>query len=273
VNWSRTKSIFIVTFFILNVFLGYQLYAKQKNADDIASLPGEETTEESFENDDISWPQDLPDVSEVAYIRGDKKVFQEEELEELENGSNGDKIQKINPGIDQTTLTAKLADPVDLPEEMDSPAVLGDFLETYIYNGNEYQFWRRDKQSLTFIQTFKDRSIFSKSGSGSLQVQVEDGKISGYEQTYIKFDNYKEKKKIISPMVALDNLHDNHYLSIGSKITVVELSYFNLIAEPLDEGKIFVPIWHVIVTDGEEEDEYFVNAITKAIQTLEEDTE
>lgn len=70
-NWSQTKSIFLLTFLILDLFLGYQLYSKRENTDQI--LQNQKTPREQMA--DIKLPGNPPATKSAAYIRGTSMSF------------------------------------------------------------------------------------------------------------------------------------------------------------------------------------------------------
>lgn len=307
-NWSRTKLIFLIAFLALDLFLGFQLYEKRKSAD----IPpvGEETPKEQLENSGIEYPQNLPQIDTATYIQGEAMSFVEDtippdkkenetktvankkpdnkkqllipEVATLQFGQSGKQIQDIHVGFEDTVITSMLREPVKIPEDENFTS----FLDTYVYQGSEYQLWKENTtentHSYIFVQTFNGRAVFSKSKSqtGTLRISTVDGKIVKYRQIYLNFKKYDQddEKDIVSPLNALISLYQGNYLPFGSTVDEVKPSYYNMIDKDLGIVKIFVPAWHVVVkTDdsGEKQEykEYFVNAITGVVQTLEKPEE
>lgn len=270
-NWSRTKSIFIITFLILNLFLSYQLYVKQKTAARAPDTSGKVSLLESLKNNHISLPEGgLPEATHASYIKGELKTFTKEEVKRLETGE-GDKkktIQTINVTADKITLLSTLVQPIQIQRQT-ARAQFEKFLSTYVYRGEEYVFWKPTEDGLLFVQKYQGKAVFPKSETSLLKVNINDGRITGYQQSYMILETYKEKKEIFPAIDALDSLYG--YLTFGSSIVVFKLAYFNLIEEPVEEGRIFVPTWHVVVKEDDGSyHEYFVNAMNNQVQTVDE---
>lgn len=71
-NWSRTKTVFIMTFLLLNLFLGYQLY--EVNDENQLSLISGNSTQDRLRENKISIDVELPDdLEEVEYLVGEKE--------------------------------------------------------------------------------------------------------------------------------------------------------------------------------------------------------
>ena len=78
-DWSRIKTIFILTFLVLDVYLVYQ-FMNTRNAAQY-EIPKEASLEEKLKNDDIQY-SDLPEVNEKErYISVRPKVFTTEEVD------------------------------------------------------------------------------------------------------------------------------------------------------------------------------------------------
>lgn len=279
-NWSRTKLIFIVAFLVLDLFLGTQLYQKQKNADQIESLPNGPDSEEKLKENEIDMPSDLPQVDKATYVKGEPVMFADKdghlnsEVKKLEKNDKDKKVQKFSLRSGKHTLTSTLKKARELSKDDDFEA----YLQRYVYKGSEYRLWKKGEtdDSFDFVQTFHDRPVFSKDKNQiALQVKTEDEKITGYRQRYLKLTGSGDEKELIEPEKAVKKLSDENKLTFGDTVTQIELSYLNLTQEELGEVKVFIPEWHILVKadKGDPDDEYFVNALTGEIQTLEEEDE
>ena len=108
-NWSRAKSIFLITFLILDLFLGYQLYSKRNSADEIPSSNQQSqlSAEQQMAKGGIKWPDKLPDIQSAAYIKGTAKNFITESTSTNSTGSGGSSSDssgnKMNPGSDSSS--------------------------------------------------------------------------------------------------------------------------------------------------------------------------
>lgn len=280
-NWSRTKLIFIIAFLILDLFLGTQLYQKQKNADQVESLPNGPDSEEKLKENEIGMPPDLPQIEQASRVKGEPVTFADEdghlkpEVKKLEKKGKDKKVQKISVSSGGQTLTSKLkkARPMrkqSKDDDFEAP------LKKYVYKGDEYRLWKKGGTdgSFEFVQTFHDRPVFS-TNKKALEVKTEDDQIKGYRQTYLMLSGSGEQKDVIEPIKAVEKLLEDNELAFKDTVTHIELGYLNSTEEEADEVKVFIPEWHIQVQKdkGEAEDEYFVNALTGEVQTPEDEDE
>lgn len=320
-NWSRAKSIFLVTFLVLDLFLGFQLYSKRNSADEISNQQSQLTPEEMLKDGSIKWPTSLPAIQSAAYIKGTSMSFvQPKSSKDHTSGTpssasggkgqnsnsgkssgaanqsnkvklikkvlsletdNGKKIQKITPE-NHTTIRSKLSKPQKVNQ--DTPD-FSSFLKKYIYKGSDYLLWKKggDNTPYIFVQAYKGRPVFSKgqtslsySGGdqfppGTLKVNMANGKITDYVQSYLILSQHKKKKDIVSPLKdAVYTLYSNDDIPNNSTVDSVNLSYYNLIENDAgNKVRLFVPAWHILVNmkNSGKEKEFFVNAITEGILT------
>lgn len=273
-NWSSTKTIFIVCFFLLDVFLGYQLYERQQryNLDSISMQ-----SVEMLQKKDIKIVGNLPDPKQnITFLRGQSTSFINSQggnliapIQALEKDANNNVIQTITPNDDGTIIKSTFKSPMAVPKN-DASRV--SFLDQFIYKGDNYQFWKQTNSTLIFVQTFEGKPVFSTvtNQPGVLKVFIsKSGQVTGYQQSYLDLQKPDNKANnsldIITPSAAIDNLwRANDIPATGhAKITHVELGYFNLIGSgtPGNNLLVFVPAWHVIIKSDAGTKDYFVNAI------------
>src|SRR5690625_6442143 len=80
-QWSQIKTLFILTFLILNIYLAVQLINKQKQADLAVLEHGQSSFEEVLQSENITIPDSLQDEAEERFISVRQKVFTEEDIE------------------------------------------------------------------------------------------------------------------------------------------------------------------------------------------------
>src|SRR5690606_9931136 len=104
-DWNRTKTIFIVVFSILNIFL-YSLYINQRTEAQNVQVAGKTSIEDLMKQENISY--NLPQVikNDFSYISANMKYFTLEELDPLE-----DQSFEI---IDKTRIESKMNTPVSI---------------------------------------------------------------------------------------------------------------------------------------------------------------
>jgi len=121
-DWNKTKTIFIVVFAVLNLFL-YSLYLNRHTEAQNVQVMWETTIEESLQLDNIKYKQ-LPTHNEESfYISAEMANFTESQLAKFSN-------QEFNL-VDKTHLFSQLKDPLDIPsKKVDSD--FKEFLSDYV---------------------------------------------------------------------------------------------------------------------------------------------
>ncbi|WP_078543278.1 two-component system regulatory protein YycI [Litchfieldia alkalitelluris] len=249
-DWSKTKTIFIVTFLILNIFLGYQLMEKKDRSE--LDVIAEASIEEHLEAEQITYvelPKEQP--KEGTYISGKTKFFTLEDIKDLKN-------QEIN--IDtKALLQAKLNEPYKITESNFEPK-LEQFLKDHVLNGESYELWKVDEEvgNIILFQKYEGKIFYNdaKNISGLLVLKInKDKEITSYQQTMLySFEEY-DKKEILPAIKAIENLYKNDHLKSGSKVTKIELGYYPLVQ--LSESQVLAPTWHIVV---DSQVDYYVNA-------------
>lgn len=255
-DWSRTKTIFIVVFSILNVLLMW-LYLDRYN-ESIGlqnTITGTTPIEENLEMDNIDVPRLANMPNQVAYVSGTVHTFTSEELESMEN------IAATLESSD--VLTGVLIEPVAVTETMELETIV----QNHAFNGDEYQIWSSDAETRTavFFQQVNERDVYYNSKAMIEVTWNENNEVTGFTQTYLdNLEDYNEERELISYMSAIEVLYNRALLQPGSDVTNVELGYSTL--AQLGETQVFSPTWSVMIelADGTMR-EYFVNAIDSRV--------
>ncbi len=246
-DWSRTKTIFIITFLILDLFLGYQFIEKRNNSQfDVIS---DSTIEEKLDADGITYG-DLPkEATKAVYVGGESRVFEEEEIRRLTN-------QKIFISKGKQIVSSFRQDV--LLKDITSSTQLMEDLKPYILDMNKYIFSNEDKKTntLIFFQSYDGRAIYNNVSS-MLRIHINAKKEAvSYEQTMLThLEKYDEKQENLSAIKAIETLYDKSLLKSGDHITSVELGYY----APVDftASQVLTPTWHVIISN---KTDYYINA-------------
>ncbi|MBO9131342.1 two-component system regulatory protein YycI [Bacillus sp. 165] len=248
-DWSKIKNIFIITFFIFDIFLAFQVIQKQNRNE--LDLMIETSVEDQLAADDIKYVNLPKEPKKEVYITGKNKEFNNSELAALKNQS-----ALI---INFTTLQSKLKNAVQL-QGHNKGAFFEEFLRTYVFEGVKYKYWKTDERTRTvyFFQQYNGKNIFV---SPLILKLNEKDEIVSYKQTVLrdieKMGGDNEKQEIITAIKALETLYLKNELKPGSKVTKVELGYYTVV--PLSSGvQVMAPTWHFEVNDKED---YFVNAV------------
>lgn len=249
-DWSKIKTIFIITFLVLDVFLGYQFIQKRNsNQIDVAL---EISIEDQLKQDEITYIE-LPkkDVNE-NYISGKQKLFNEEELKMLDN----QKVVIVDSAIIQATFNK----PISLPET-NIEYRLSQFLKEEVISGDRYTFWNFNEETRTFyyFQQYKNKTIYNNY-SAMLMIHLnENNQIVSYEQSMLdEIEEYKREEDIIPAIKALEILYKRDLLKPGSHVTKVELGYYGLFLFNTSKTYVLTPTWRIVVDDNED---YYVNGL------------
>ncbi|MCA1061090.1 two-component system regulatory protein YycI [Rossellomorea aquimaris] len=255
-DWSKTKSIFIIVFLVLDIFL-LTIFMNKIRSSNPDTL--EQTTfEETLKAANIQYPPKLSkEPVKDALISANTKKFTQKDLEKL-------KDQEVN-AVNDNTINSTLNEPVPISENF-SPDELKEFLKDHIVSGEQYSFWKYSKedQTLVYFQTYKDRKIFNNTSGKLIFYLNTNREIVSYKQTLL--DNLKEttgKKQLVAPFDALRFLVDNNEIDNGSEIVgVPSLGYSTFLS---DDYQFLAPTWHFVVEkDGKKED-LFINAVEAQI--------
>lgn len=249
-DWSKIKTIFIITFFILDVFLGYQFIQKRSsNQIDIAL---EMSIEDQLKQDEITY-NELPkkEITE-NYISGKQKKFTTEETDVLDN-------QTVII-LDSTFLKSTLNKPLSLPES-NFEFRINQFLKEEVISGESYKLWSFDVETRTFyyFQQYKNKTIYNNFGAMIMVHLNEDNQIVSYEQTMLDdIEEYQREEDIIPAIKALEILYKKDLLTPGSHVTKVELGYSGLFLFNTSKTNVLTPAWRIVVDDKED---FYVNAL------------
>lgn len=249
-DWSKTKTIFILVFFILNMFLLYQ-YVEKKSVDDYEFIE-EASFEERLKENDITFTTLPKQTSKEQYISAKSKHFTEDDLKKLKNQDP----KRFN----EQRLFSKLDKPFLLGEEIHSEA-LDTFVKENVLYGEEYKFWKVNEfeDTVVYYQTYKDKMIYNNSNA-MLELTLNGNReIISYQQTYLEnieeFDE-ENQEEVIKAIDALKTLFEKGYIQPKSEITEVELGYINLLQ--YTASHVLTPTWHVVVNKKED---LYVNAL------------
>lgn len=266
-NWSKTKSIFIICFLLLDAFLVFELYMRQQDEDAQGISSGGNDSSTSFR-----MAVQLPTTpNHVTFLRGQRLDFDREKSTlALLTGSTrnaGQKIKVENNGMDLTsTLKGSFKGSLKNTELQKNVLSL-------VYQGQNYAYWRANQKTGTvdFTQIYNGQPIFisQRSNIHMLQFTRDGQRITGYQQSYFRFRQVNPVD-IISAKMAISNLAQNTNLLENGHPTVkaIELSYINLVGDASSDPLIFIPAWHIVIQAGHHSQEFFVNAMSGNIQQL-----
>ena len=248
-DWSRTKTIFIIVFLILDLFLAFQ-FVEKRNSNQLGLL-SEETVEDQLKENDITFV-DLPkETIDESYISGTSKVFTAEDLSKLKG-----QVPQIS---EKTKIISRFEEPI--PIAVNSPQWLESFAKDNVKDGSSYVFWgvgdEEQTDMLIFFQQYKGKTIYYNKNA-VLAIHLNDkNEMVYYEQTLLEdieeMDVDDAQTGTFTALKAIENMFERNELKQGSKVTKVDLGYYTLV----EDSQVFVPTWHFIIDN---EENYFVNA-------------
>ncbi|RYL94149.1 two-component system regulatory protein YycI [Sporolactobacillus sp. Y61] len=267
-NWSKTKSIFIICFLLLDAFLIFELYLRQQD-EGMEGPAGSTTGTNSFriETELPSTPQD------VTFLRGTRTDFskEKENVTNLVNPTGATVRQKV--GIEDDGM--QLHSTFDQPVKAQSNGIeLQKRLLNLVYQGQNYTYWQSNKETGTmdYAQLYDGRPVFisKRSNVQMLEFTVTDNQITGYRQSYFTFKK-SNTVDVISAARAISNLGNSTDLLDNEqpRITGIELGYVNLVGDAGSDPLIFIPAWSIHVKTKQGTSEYFINAVSGNLQSIE----
>ncbi|WP_252504950.1 two-component system regulatory protein YycI [Sporosarcina sp. Marseille-Q4943] len=252
-DWNKTKTIFIVVFSILNIFL-YFLYLNQRTEAQNVQVAGKASIEDLMKQENITY--NLPQVvkNDFSHIFADVKSFSEEELETLED-------QSIVI-VDNTTIESEMIIPVSIRNEKEDYH-FNDFLAKYIWHGAEYEFWEVDKEKrkAIFFQKVDGEPIFYSPNATLTIYWDENYEVTHYEQRMLEeFSSKNLKRDMLTQDEAVGSLVTRGYLKQDSKVLKVTPGYSATLVST--KNQVFAATWNIRVElkDGTIEN-HFINAI------------
>lgn len=250
-QWGQIKTLLILSFLVLDVYLFVQFSDKKQDMDYSTLESQESSIEEQLRADGIK-VGNLPDKEyEEAFITVRQRNFEEEEFTVL---------QDQTPFLfSDYFLMSKLDEPLDVPSDR-TGEIMDHFAESIVFAGDEYTYWGKDENLnvLIYFQDIRNIPIYYNRNGLILLYLDEDGKVEYYTQTMLgKAETLSEGKKLMKPMQVIEFLYNENALATNDEVDSVNLGYHTRI--PLESGvQVFAPVWRVHVN---QEKNYFINAI------------
>ncbi|AND42640.1 MULTISPECIES: two-component system regulatory protein YycI [Cytobacillus] len=258
-DWSKIKTIFILTFLVLDIYLMYEFF-KLKEASEFEPI-AQATLEKQLKDADITFDEPLPKSNpKDRYLRAKPVEFDIEDLE----GDTRLEGQEITI-TEGTTLNSVLDESIKISDKF-SPSELSAFIKNRVLFGDQYRFWEKPENSnrITYYQEFEGK-MFYMNLNGELTFYLNDeNEIVSYKQTLLtKIESKEESEKVIQPIKAVETLYKNGSLQPKSKVTNVELGYFTFVH--LSSSQLLTPAWRFVIND---EENLFVDAFEGKIIKL-----
>ncbi|KYD03699.1 two-component system regulatory protein YycI [Bacillus atrophaeus] len=247
-EWNKTKSIFIIAFLVLDIFLGYQFFEKRSSSEyDVIKNSSVQT---DMNEDHITYGTLSDNAKEGSRITANQKSFTKEEIESLK----GQKPKMDMPSDKHkvTKLKMEFTSPIALSKdsvEDDAKALVS----SEIQDGEEYKLWKvdKDKKQVIFFQTYQGKYVYQENDDASEMIgQVilhlnDKNEVVSYEQSTL--DTFKEiqKESLISELDAVESLYYQNLLKAHSTVKTVKFGY--IAQYPLTSTQVLAPVWRITV--------------------------
>lgn len=237
-DWSRAKSVLIISFLMLNVLLGYQLWvdiSEQLNANvNSAELPPDKLQLMAQKRITLAanLPSDTPKLSDLTYL--------------------------LHSDSQQSSSPKKLKEPVD-SSIIFSKSELADALGGQIPDIDKYSYDLHISRNDVFVlhRMVEGRPMFNV----KLELYISNLKITSFQQDRVEEIGMGEAKQVIPAVKVVASLIET-YLKEGSVITDIQLGYHGQIFD--SEKQVSAPSWRVMLEDGKI---YYIHAISGEVAT------
>lgn len=262
-HWGQIKTLLILSFLILDVYLFVQFLEKKEQAD-IGVLEHQPSTIEERLNAEAITFQELPEQEyEETFISVKQQMFNEEDLAQLK-----DIAAQKSFIFNKNFIASKLDKPILIEEDFSTESIT-EIFNNIAYYPEEYSFWNWNEEYnvLIFFQNKMERPVYYNQNGLVLLFLNDKNEVSFYVQTMLgETEQLAEKKKLIKPIQAIEKLYQSNKLHSGDDISKVNIGFHTRV--PFKSGvQVFAPIWKVNVN---EEKDYFVNALEGFIFSTEE---
>lgn len=253
-NWSRTKSIFIVAFLILNSFLGYQLWEKQTNKIELAQIY-ENSIDELLLLKNIVLETTLSvEQPEMSQLNAQFLRYQFEDISQIEG-------QTLV--FDRDQIISKFNTPIPLPDPWSPEEFYEQVVEEEVLYGEQYKLDQQTESEIIYLQQVEEHPVFIS--TLVFQKNEEQDVTRGYRQIYYHIINQGTEQRVISSFTSIRSLLDNQIIPSYSVINDVDLGYYGQVYDA--DSQVLTPVWRIAIEHEENRLIIYVNAITGAIES------
>ena len=235
-DWSKAKTVLIIAFTALNIFLGTQLFqswseqARMSDATETSQQELEQLLREKKITLETELPQERPTVSFL----------------EAEITSPGDKWIQNDDG----SYSLLLPSPMPLKKDIDL------FLQKKIPHFGEFILIKDTPSQKIYAQYWQGHPLFD----GKLEVEMKGDQISSLQMTHFSIQSNETALRPVSARTALISLVESELLDKETRITDCQLGYHGQSYEA--EVRVLAPVWR-FTANGKTFD---VNALTGGVR-------
>lgn len=252
-DWKLTKSLYIIVFLLMNIFLIYMYLSEYQ--------------------EDVDEVSEAPDVLETTDI--DTSAI--EEYEPVEMNSLTATVQDFTQGDDQPVNSDDTENSNQISEEFEIDELTMDLnsLERYkneeVYRGDEYRYDEvmSTGTQMVFNQTYEGSPIFNHesarllfSGEGNSAETLEQTRLSDLEE-----NEYTMPLEARSPLECIENLYQMERISDEAEVLNAQLGYYVILIE--DDQAMLRPKWEFHISDQNVEKTIYVEATTDTGEIIE----
>lgn len=237
-DWGRAKTVMIVSFLLLNILLGYQLWSDvraQLNANaNSAELPADKLQLMQQKRITLSTnlPSETPMMGDLTYLlRSDSR--------------DNRKATLIVPAVDSAVIF----------NENQLEKTLGKLIPDLM----EYVYDLHSSRDGVFVmhRVVDGRPMFQT----KLELYNSNLKITAYLQDRVEITRTGEKQQVLASSKIVSSLIET-YLEPGAVIVDIQLGYYGQIFD--SEVQVATPAWRVMLDDSKV---YYVDAISGEVLT------
>ncbi|WP_060678567.1 two-component system regulatory protein YycI [Virgibacillus halodenitrificans] len=210
-QWNQIKTLFILCFLILDVYLLMQFMEKQERADVGVLTSQEETSFESkLEQEDITISDNEVEIEKDSYISVLRREYSDKELSQL-----ADLDKQDVEVIDKNLIVSKFEEPIAIPDKAQS-ADISKLVKSHIIHPEDFTFWgwNKDRNALLFFQEKENRPIYFNENGMLLVYLNKDNEMEYYTQTMLgEAEEQGDLRTLTKPMKAIEILYNaNEYM-------------------------------------------------------------
>ncbi|GAY75578.1 two-component system regulatory protein YycI [Sporolactobacillus inulinus] len=266
-NWSRTKSIFIICFLLLDVFLVFEMYMRQQDENFVNYHDESQHFNYKLETVIPTMPED------ITFLRGTRMDWSQDKdiLAQVVDKRKTQENQELALEQSNLQLVSTFKRPISIGHS-DNEELQQDLLSN-VYQGQDYKYWPFVSSStgIKFSQTYRGRPVYisTRNKLQMLDFTVKDNKVTGFKQSYFSLTE-KNKVDPINAEQAINSLAERTDLVGYNRLHIkaIELCYLNTVGDESSEPLIFVPAWHFVVHTVNGTSDYFVNAVSGNVLTI-----
>ncbi|MCR8634849.1 two-component system regulatory protein YycI [Paenibacillus radicis (ex Xue et al. 2023)] len=238
-DWGRAKTILILSFLLLNLVLGFQLWTTRSDLLEFDANTASATEEIQrllkSKNIQVSaeMPKEVPRLQEIE-VRFDEKMKSDKQI-------TLDAPFKYSPLMSKGS-TKDAAVKASIP-----------YMENY-----QYDPVLSTNGTYVFHQLYRSLPMFEV----KLELIEQNGMVAAYRQEYVEVTSEGDQKeqKVISPYTVLRSLIETYFPS-GTVVSSIKLGYHG--QDYNTQTRFMVPYWRVALGNG---DIYYVHALNGAVE-------